>query len=726
MNKKHTGKGVFAATALAKVMSDKVTGELELRVGPPAYDPHNNVLYLPGIPADDVPEDALTLLRAYLAHEAAERGFSKWNPRDPRWWHPDPAKDKPGLRGLVNCLNDARIDHIQRRRFPGAGFNLDEALRFDIKTLLDKNRKQPLQPSVNLVGVLCRYLGEGLMTFDQALAEFPQLEPYLRKVETEMRGLEQMGKMEMDALLDCKFENRLIDMAMEMYAKLKEPPPPEQDQPQQQGLQDGQIRNPQGGQGDGNNGSGEASESASGENQGNGGGGSNEPSGDRSENGDQQGGQGQGGSKSQGDGEGDDEDGDGAGGGGQDDGDESQGQAGVGNGEDGEWDGDDADEPLGDQQGGGGGQQGGSQGDPNGQSQGGGTPSGDPHDGRGDPHHQGGGHGDGPGYSPLDDQADTDHDIAQSMLNQMVDQMFGGQKFDNESQKNYYASRPRTYTYDPRRDRVVRAHPKVALPRSVYAREAQVLETKMRQVLTMPAPRMIRNRDKGEVDERAIHRLCMGDTNVMKRRVKVEADSVACSVSWDESYSMAGTPIKVVQQLAFVFNEALGKLGIPTEMLGWTTAGIHCGNHNVYRQDALRHMVYKEFKDRWNDEQTLKRLGAIHAYGYTPTAEGLMFAAKRLSERRERRKVLFFLTDGQPGMGVNGDPQVHIDFIHTVMRRCELAGIEVVGVGIKYDVTRLFPRSIVVKEVSELRGAVSDELLKILKEGKQQVLARAS
>lgn len=834
---RHTGKGVFAATALAKVMSGKL-GELKLAIGKPRYNPHTNTLYLPGIPGDDVPEDALTLLRAYLAHEAAERGQSTWDPRDPRWFDADPAKRKPGLKTLVNAINDARIDLAYEKTYPGAYLNIRWAVQRDFDNLKERNRNEPVKPSVNLVATLCRYLGEGITTLDDLYAEFPQLTKHLAKVDGMLRAL------------DVSDEGRIIDQAIAIYEALKKPDPvePEVEKPEQpeslgqtetgknrkneqepedgrepdaaspspEGDQPGDQSSDAGGEDEGDQAGDEAEGEAASEGEADSAqsdepGGDSEGQGDGTNEGAGQDGDGEGatpGGAPEGDAETEDEEGNGetpdealpgeeggrpelegdgseegefAGdgdgdtdddatgedddfdadsdetggrGGSQDGGDADsddaadEGGEGDAEGDEPDWDdedgldefdphaGDEPDDEPGDpadgaadgETDGDGGAGGGTEASPGGE---------EANEGAGSEEGSGSGTGDTPpGPPPIEDEGEDDHDTTQAMLDDLVEQMFGKQESEgySEDDAGQYGE-PTTYTYDPTYDTVtVVGHRGTAypLPVSEYGAAAQTLETRLRQALTMPAPRMLRRREKGEVDERSLHRLVLGQTDVFRRRVITEADDVAVTVSWDESGSMGSgswtgkpTAIQTVQRLAYTFNAALGRLNIPTELLGWTT-GSEVHNPNVYRQSATAHRVYKEFKDRATDDKVLKRLSRIQVSGFTPTAEGLRFALERLAARHERRKVLFFLTDGQPYIRSNGTDEIHTDFIRTLVHRAERAGIEVVGVGIGAELGHLFPRWVQVNDVSELRGRVADELLKVLKEGKRAALTKGA
>jgi cobalamin biosynthesis protein CobT len=73
----------------------------------------------------------------------------------------------------------------------------------------------------------------------------------------------------------------------------------------------------------------------------------------------------------------------------------------------------------------------------------------------------------------------------------------------------------------------------------------------------------------------------------------------------------------------------------------------------------------------------------------------LWFAAAELLARREARKVILTLTDGAPD-----------DFASAVrlVRQATTAGIQMIGVGIGVDVSRLFLVAIRIDDIAELKG----------------------
>ena len=73
----------------------------------------------------------------------------------------------------------------------------------------------------------------------------------------------------------------------------------------------------------------------------------------------------------------------------------------------------------------------------------------------------------------------------------------------------------------------------------------------------------------------------------------------------------------------------------------------------------------------------------------------LWHAAADLLSRQEDRKVILVLTDGDPDEWKSAKDLVE---------RAAAAGIELIGVGIQHDVSRLFPAAIEIQSMEDLKG----------------------
>jgi cobalamin biosynthesis protein CobT len=93
--------------------------------------------------------------------------------------------------------------------------------------------------------------------------------------------------------------------------------------------------------------------------------------------------------------------------------------------------------------------------------------------------------------------------------------------------------------------------------------------------------------------------------------------------------------------------------------------------------------------------------------------ESVLTAAKRLLTRREPRKVMIVLSDGQPSaVGIPAHLQSHLK---RAVQTCEDMGIEMIGIGIETDsVKYYYPKHVVLRHANELPAAVMGELKRFL------------
>lgn len=191
--------------------------------------------------------------------------------------------------------------------------------------------------------------------------------------------------------------------------------------------------------------------------------------------------------------------------------------------------------------------------------------------------------------------------------------------------------------------------------------------------------RDVRKSSGRRIDANAAHRL-FTDGRVFKRERKVAIVNTAAMVLMDRSSSMA----------------SMGRIHEARKAALAISAGVHQIHGCKVAAAAFPPIVVlKEF-----DEHARSASGrfAIPPSGSTPMAEAMVWAATRLATRKEERKMLMVVTDGDPNDG------------HSVRVLVDLyakSGIEVIGVGIQHAaVTRLFPKSVVVDSLDELPTAM--------------------
>ncbi|MGH8159352.1 MAG: cobaltochelatase CobT-related protein [Rhodanobacter sp.] len=105
--------------------------------------------------------------------------------------------------------------------------------------------------------------------------------------------------------------------------------------------------------------------------------------------------------------------------------------------------------------------------------------------------------------------------------------------------------------------------------------------------------------------------------------------------------------------------------------------------------------VMKEFHEKTG---RVERRFDVSAKGGTPMGQAMVWAMSGLAVRKESRKMMVIVTDGEPD-DVSG--------VQLLVRRLKASGVECIGVGIGTEsVRRLFPISVVINGVEELATAL--------------------
>jgi nitric oxide reductase activation protein len=193
--------------------------------------------------------------------------------------------------------------------------------------------------------------------------------------------------------------------------------------------------------------------------------------------------------------------------------------------------------------------------------------------------------------------------------------------------------------------------------------------------------------------------------------------NLATAVVVDESGSMDNR-VKDAARAMLAIVDPLDHLGCPTLAVGFRChyeSGSYPNSGEYY--DAAGKPRYHRghavtidlFKD-WHEplRATLGRFAKVKATGSTPMADGIQFALQGLSERKERHRILFVITDGEP------DSECR-PVVRRQIRLAREAGITIVGIGIDsgcYSVGGLFDKFVGVTNVAALPA----ELLHIVSE----------
>ena len=240
--------------------------------------------------------------------------------------------------------------------------------------------------------------------------------------------------------------------------------------------------------------------------------------------------------------------------------------------------------------------------------------------------------------------------------------------------------------------------------------------------------------EEGLLDSSKLSRIIIDPMHSLSYKVekKTEFKDTLVTLLIDNSGSMRGRPISVAAICADILSRTLERCSVKTEILGFTTKNWKGGKSrekwilnnkpaNPGRLNDLRHIVYKSADQSWR--QSKQNLGLMLKEGLLKEnidGEALMWAFKRISKRKEERKILMIISDGAPvddsTLSVNSGDYLEKHLKNVVKLIEENSNIEVLAVGIGHDVTRYYKKAIKITDVQELGDVMINQLTKLFSE----------
>lgn len=233
----------------------------------------------------------------------------------------------------------------------------------------------------------------------------------------------------------------------------------------------------------------------------------------------------------------------------------------------------------------------------------------------------------------------------------------------------------------------------------------------------------------GRLDGAAMTRVLMKREDVFRRKEVSKSRSTAVQLLVDCSGSMTEEKkIKVAAIAAFALVSVIERIGVACEVIGFTTytwdyyearrrmEDITKEEARIGRKFSRVEPIYMPIIKGWNERLTPSvkcRFPALYCEGVelrnNIDGECLEYAAQRLLQRTEDRKIMIVLSDGYPAAyGNMSELSWHLQ--HTV-KNIEKTGIEVVGIGIKSDDVRYYyHKHVVLHRVEELPAVVMKQL----------------
>lgn len=265
--------------------------------------------------------------------------------------------------------------------------------------------------------------------------------------------------------------------------------------------------------------------------------------------------------------------------------------------------------------------------------------------------------------------------------------------------------------------------------------------------------------DEGEIEPTMMIEYAVGSARadeIYQQYVQEDDESTAVAILVDCSGSMVGSKAHLARLVAIAMTEALTRCQVPNEVTGFTTVdstttGLHWWTHGsgvkpkydahfahlrrIVREahergtdfnhfartvlspeaparSVLRLPIYGVFK-RFDSEDA-RALCWIEGLQQNLDGEAVLWQARRLATRPERRRVMFVLSDGWPA-GARNDEQ-GARYLKESVERVISAGIEIYGIGIQSEaVCDYYPKWWVCSDLDELvelaMGALTETIL---------------
>ena len=243
------------------------------------------------------------------------------------------------------------------------------------------------------------------------------------------------------------------------------------------------------------------------------------------------------------------------------------------------------------------------------------------------------------------------------------------------------------------------------------------------------------DQEEGLLDAARLARVVVNPTHSLSYKIERDTEfrDTVVGLLIDNSGSMRGRPIAIAAICADILTRTLERVGVASEVLGFTTRAWKGGQSreqwladgrpaNPGRLNDLRHIVYKRSDEPYRHAR--RNLGLMMREGLLKEnidGEALLWAHNRLIARPEERRILMVISDGAPvddsTASANGGAYLerHLrQVIEWIERR---STVELVAIGIGHDETRYYSRAVTIMDAEQLGGVMIEQLARLFETG---------
>jgi cobalamin biosynthesis protein CobT len=231
----------------------------------------------------------------------------------------------------------------------------------------------------------------------------------------------------------------------------------------------------------------------------------------------------------------------------------------------------------------------------------------------------------------------------------------------------------------------------------------------------------------GRLNAAALSRLAVNDPRVFRRKTETTTKDVAVQLVVDMSGSMDGEKITTAAQSAYALAATLDRIGITSEVICFTTGMGYCGDLSTLhaeeakigrkfsRAEQLYMPILKGAGERMSTDVKKRFAWLPHCSSLRNNVDGesVQIAGHRLLSRKEKGKILIVLSDGAPH--AYGETRTLGPHLKKVVENLTRAGVKVIGIGIQSsEVRKYYPKNFMINNVSELPSVVMKELRQLI------------
>ena len=239
------------------------------------------------------------------------------------------------------------------------------------------------------------------------------------------------------------------------------------------------------------------------------------------------------------------------------------------------------------------------------------------------------------------------------------------------------------------------------------------------------------DQEEGLLDAARLARVVVNPMHSLSYKIERDTEfrDTVVGLLIDNSGSMRGRPIAIAAICADILTRTLERVGVQSEVLGFTTRAWKGGQSRELwlsdgrpptpgRLNDLRHIVYKRADEPYRHAK--RSLGLMMREGLLKEnidGEALLWAHNRLIARPEERRILMVISDGAPvddsTASANGGAYLerHLrQVIEWIERR---STVELCAIGIGHDVTRYYNRAVTIMDAEQLGGAMVEQLAQL-------------